>query len=397
MNFFLSLYKFIFNLLHIINKGDLHLFSTEHISKIDKAKIFIKSKGKVFFYLNLPFIGSKEIFVSHDLRLSLLNDIRDSLYESVHKELLLFLAISMPKSYIENFNYFQALQRINFINTPKTILLDNRFRTEDGFKIQLAEWVEKGSITRVLQHDVNSLLDFDSLFEADQIFKEYLFWNDPKLPPPLRINHFVEIHKSYLIEKSRVLHNDLYVCRAIPKKQSFSLAYTLHDAQLILEGRKEFSKLSGNLEKEILIRDRVNLLNDEEESASFLESNKLKILSNNQDIHELFNKSRIVVFEGFSTGIFQCLAINKPFLLFFNKDYIDIRAKKIQLLIQELREMNIICSSPSQLVNSLSSDFLRTYETPVFQERLSRLTKSYTPISKDYLNDWIKFIRDSND
>ena len=325
--FLIYLLKVCFNQLSLITYTSSYIFSTDNFSTLDKLKVYFKSKGKIFFYVDPLFTSSEEIEINLNARFTLLKEIFEYGYQSKDKELLSFLLKSMPKSYVENFNYLKSLNNLNSFNKkPKEIYLDSRFRNDDCFNIQLAEWVVKGTRTKVLQHDLNSFLDFDSLFQCDSIFDEYLSWGDQKLPPPLRINSFASKYRKFK-NQNLVHENDLFVCRSIPNKQTVSLAYTISHAASMVEGRKSLSDLSDELEKQIFIRFRSgNLLSKNTDDIHFKESNKLKYANREENILHLFSSSRIIVFEGFSTGVFQCLSINKPFLIFLNKDYLDIRS-----------------------------------------------------------------------
>ena len=396
--FLLLILKKFFNALSLINKENIFLFSTEQFTKLDKIKIFLKSKARILFYFEPLFSGFSEREINLKFRNIVLKKIIESHHNDSEKELLFFLLKSMPKSYLENFSYLISLQSFNFLNkVPRTIYLDSRFRNDDCFKVQLAEWAILGTKTKVLQHDLNSLVDFDSLFECDEIFDEYLSWDAPKFPPSLRINSFVSKYKK--IKSSNSLpEKDLYVCRAIPRKQSFSLAYTMSHTDSIIKGRENFSTLSTNLEIPTYIRLRQgNLINDYNDKLYFKESDKLRFSESNRDILNLISSSRIIVFEGLSTGVCQCLALEKPFLIFLNQDYLDLRSGKLKEFFTELRDMEIICTSATQLVDSLSTKFILKYKTSAYQKRLLMLKQKHTPISKNYVEDWINFTLNTDD
>lgn len=246
------------------------------------------------------------------------------------------------------------------------------------------------------------MLDFDSVFQNDSTFNKFIYWDNldhlNKTPPSLRINFFLDQYKNEIILNNKIDSNDLYVCRTLPDKQSVSLTFTMKDINSIKRGRWELCNLSTNIEKKIVVRLRPGDTFNRKENRGddFALTDNLIFAEENLPIHQLYSSSRIIIFEGLSTGIGECLGLNKPFLLFLNESYLELRQSRLCGFVKDLEDLGMVCSSAEELCKNLTEDYLTRYYSDSFQSKLEVIRSLYVPTSKNYLKEWIHFFGEMN-
>ncbi len=409
--FFTLLEIGIYSLINFLRRRDLIYLSTDLLDRKAKVKIIFQSKGKIlpmpksvnYVYKYIFFNTPKQKFTSKK---------RETIFNKVltlSKENKIFLANvirNLPRSYLENFFYSHDALKILFNIYPSQILLDIG-RYNDKFKILLSEWISRGTKTASIQHDGNSLLDFDAVFEHDNTFDKFYTWGLPNNPkneqmPSWRLSRAMkEIEKLNFDKKDNTLNTvDLYVCRSLSRKHTGSLALTIAEANKMREGRAKLAKtFSKQKDKSLLVRPRPsdmhgNFGNSVEEFFNFPNISVSPTVENKnyKNIYELFVTSRIVIFESFSTGLFECLVSNTPCILYLYKKYLSIERIEGRELLNSLNELGIVFFKPENVVNNLNDHFINSWNTDEFQDKKKILENNFMLTSENYLEEWIEHL-----
>tara|TARA_B100001559_G_C16423636_1_gene586300 strand:- start:427 stop:1050 length:624 start_codon:yes stop_codon:yes gene_type:complete len=205
-------------------------------------------------------------------------------------------------------------------------------------------------------------------------------------------------NKFNLLQSLKNLENDLYVCRTVTNNQGGSLAVTVRDSQSIKEGRLRLSESELNFEKKIVVRIRPgDSFGEENVKTNFSSSNNLFFSQSNQSIQELYNGSRINIFEGLSMGVTECLALNRPFLVLNYNSYIDLRCSRLKHLFNELKNLNIVHDNIETLNSMLTNDYVDRFYSSEFQKEITRISETYFPVKENYLKDLIDLLKAKND
>jgi len=401
---FNSFYRFLI----FLNINNHNFITIEGLSALDKLKIYFRTMGKTLPYMTTSTHKVSQELDKTGLRKKLLEDIINN-NQLVNKEFLIFLIKSLPLSYLEDFEELKNKKLHERRFFPDKIFLDSRFRMEDDFKILLAEWCSLGTKTFVLQHSLNCLVDFDSSFQNDLTFDNYIYWdnlNDKEQKcPSIRLNKFVKEYKIKFknqikfdpAQRLKSIENDLYVCRTFPDAQGGSLAVTTKDSQSIKEGRLELSKSVANFKKSIVVRIRPgDSFGEDNVKSVFDSSSALRFSESNQSIQDLYHNSRIIIFEGLSMGVSECLALNRPFLILNYNSYMDIRRSRLKNLFLDLKNLNIIQSNIEDLSFMLSEGYIEDFYSSQFQKHLKSICNTYFPISENYLDHWMDNFKGKN-
>ena len=102
--------------------------------------------------------------------------------------------------------------------------------------------------------------------------------------------------------------------------------------------------------------------------------------------------SRIVIFESFSTGLFECLVSNTPCILYLYKKYLSIEKIEGKELLNSLNELGIVFFKPENVVNNLNDDFINSWNTDKFQDKKKILENKFMLTSENYIEEWIEHL-----
>lgn len=404
--FIKSLINLVYKIFLAIRGHKINFLVIESLSKMDKVKIFFSTKGST-----LPYFDSFSYGQNEEKKISLRKNLLIKLKANKDLEntdFLVFLIKSLPMSYLEDFEEIKKHKILETTKAPKIIFLDSRFRMDDEFKFLLAEWVSRGTKAIVLQHSMNCLSDFNTSYQNDITYNNYIYWdslNEIKHTlPSLRVNKFVRDYKSvYKCPKSREsikrlknLRNDLYMCRALPNVQGSDLTLTLKDSNSIRSGRTELSKLGKAFERKILVKTRGDFFGGDRPKSDFLYSTNLTFSEPNQSLLHLYRNSRIIIFEGLSTGVSECIALNRPFLIFNNNSHINVKNSRYKDLVEGLKDLDILQDNVNGLHKMLSNQYIDDFYSSSFQADFLKLQLTYFPISEDYLEHWVEFFNESH-
>ena len=407
--FFKKLVKKLYKFLLRLHNNNFIIYTIEGLSTFDKLKIFFLTFGRALPYVEDTTILNKQGIVKTALRKNLLANLND-FNQSTNINFFFFLIKTLPFSYLEDFTELKNSTVNEKAFIPNTVYLDSRFRTKDDFKILLAEWSSKGTKTFVMQHSLNCLIDFDSSFQNDLTFDNFLYWDaiddKEKKCSSIRLNKFVKNYKSKFrieakfnqAERQKSLDQDLYVCRSVPDIQGGSLAMTTSDSQSIKKGRLELSQSDLDFQKKIVVRIRPgDVFGENNIKANFDSSSNLSFSKSDHSIQDLYHNSRIIIFEGLSMGVTECLVLNKPFLILNNNSYIDLRKSRLKRLFDDLNNLNIIKNTTKDLLQLLSDNYVERFYSNEFQKKLSEITNTYFPVKENYLDDLIECFRGKYD
>jgi len=262
----------------------------------------------------------------------------------------LILPLTLPVSFIEGFEDLLKKQS-SFPGKPKFIFSCSSYDMNDLFKIYSATKISSGTKIISGQHGSGSFLLPESKYLPELKFSDYyMTWgnNDRKEFFPL-FNHkiFLKTNKSNVGENLVIFSRSLGYCVSLHdrQKENISTISTLHN-------------LSNKLSKKILDNTRIKPHSFKNKN---LHHNLLSLYKNinlkkleDQDFFESTKKSKISLFLYNSSGILECLALNKPVVCYWPDTYKQINPKFIKKF-ELLKESKIFFDNENSLVDHLES------------------------------------------
>lgn len=304
----------------------------------------------------------------------------------------------IPRIHVEDFQEVHRLSKLAIIKSPLCVYADGLQHIDETFKISVGSWRLNGTKLLFGQHGGNWVAAiWDSLFDQDLATASTCYtwgWKDDhstlKPMPSIRLSLAKIRHNQFNsnFNQKRIL----YVCRTTFSNQQGTFDYTLRDVRSIKAGRKRLSEIMPTqLKKEFLIRPRPSdLLGNNSNSVEEFESSGFELTPSSAQISALFADSKVVIFEGLSTGFFECLAIDKPAVLFVSDNYFPFETSSAKELRALLEEFGIIFKDVMDLMHFLNMDITEWWHSDSRKCFREELKNRFALTSDNYIKEWIR-------
>lgn len=349
-----------------------------YFGKSNSLKIFIKSYGKILPVSHSILFDQKpsEVKKDNEKRKKLFvkeNDYFDEVFNKLLKKFL-------PLSYLENYHYYdkfsEQFKNIKKIGTAVHIIYN------DEFKFLSAKILEQKGKLFALPH--GGLLgqnkdDYDQIIEnkyATKIFR----WTD-KYPLehnqlskliPYKIDDIKE-NKHILFYPTSLLMKSNYKVPLLRKYHPYhNFFYELYD------------NLSLNLKKNVKLKPFPHL------TSKHLEKNWRQIYKKNIFLgtnKPMFNNSKIVIIDDYSTPICELLYTGTPFVI-IDPEKKNLKPKILNKFLK-LKKLNMLFDNASQASNFLNNNYdkIDIWWPKVLKSKIYLdLKRSLIPRSKQLLN-----------
>lgn len=342
---------------------------------------------KINFFSQKNF--SKKKYLNKNSRIKFYKDLMKSESFNKNKQIYDLVTLLMPLSFFENFHLYDndIKDLVNF--NPPSIFLDGPEVYDEYLKILIGYWVRKKTKINNIQHSSNHIdlkrhSFYDFWFSYSDLYISWGWKNKQKnliSLPSLRLYNMILINKKNNI-------NLLYDLIFFPRVNLLFPHFSLHLNQDIQANNlRATEKLFEYFHKR-----KIKLyLKPRSEDKSFYKFKKyfLKSLDNTQ---ELYFKTKLSVFNHFSSGFFECLFLNRPAVIYIpNKNHLINESPSYREMNNVLDKYGLICTRPSEIL-----DLYQKIDGKFFQDTFFSL-KCDKSFKKQILNpinsykEWVKF------
>jgi len=391
--------RFFVYLMSLIYGNKLIIMASQSSNYNSILKIFIRSRGRIVPYIDLLKEFNHNVernYFYNDVENSNKNN-RDRLFDNCilnqfDNDVFLYLLIhQIPLVYLEYFSNISINKILKLHKAPFLIYMDGVQFFSEVFKVNIAYYLSKGSKIVIQQHaGLDPIMDFNNEVDHDlSIADTYLTWGwgsqDKNVLPYLSIR----LSSSFKNYQNNSSVSILYVCRSLSSTQRGNFCDSLYDIELIRQGRILFvENLSQSIKDLLIIRRRPgDLYGDQANSADAFHKKSIKFASNKDKIYVLIADSKIVLFESFSTGFFECMTYNKPAIIFLNKGCQVGDNKLSNKFLAILLEMNAIFYNAKDLNMFLEKDIESWWEKDITQKSRNLIVSEFGNFSTNYIKE----------
>ncbi len=318
------------------------IFNSLKISKIDTVKIILFNLFKFLPLYSKDLVKSSIKIENSKTRKVFFSKLMKKNF--VEKKLFDLLMHTMPSSYLENFS---IIKNYIYLNFPRSnyYLTESSYVNDEFFKINC--FLSKKKNLNIIQHGGNMRLykkNFHDLLE-NRISNKILVWGKKKASkkeiyfPSTRLNKF----KKNFINHEISEYNYCIILEPVRKFyiNFFKINSPIKDLKEIVQFFKNLNEKSFSI-KLHYEKENSNIIPQQEISKTC----KIKKSYFVKDFSDVL-KSELVIFNYFSTMIFELLQINKPFVIivrredhFFSKFGLNFanELKQNQILFDNVQE-----------------------------------------------------------
>lgn len=378
-------------LLHKLIPNSLPVvFSTYFTFKQEvKLCIGLKTLPKTFNFANCSVTSSN---YDYQGRIKLASSIKQYLDCELHRAIVDVLILTMPKCFLEDYHKLKESAHKQYApRKPKFIITANAYDTNEIFKFWTALKVEEGAKYFVVQHGNNSgTHSFLSPSNEEEISDQFFTWGwmdkyQEKYIPMCIVSGL----------KSRSSHATKNFITVLQEPR-LKLSLPLNSYDRWISSYESQSRLILGIDK------NTNLLIKAKKSSDNNSFERLKedfpwiqSVSSDTQLSGLMNLSKLVVHMYDSTGLYECLAANKPTVAFFAYGFQSLRRECYDAFF-ELYKMKVIFFDIDLLaehINKVEKDIFVWWNSYRLQEARRCFCRKYARPSRDSVDELTCLIR----
>jgi putative transferase (TIGR04331 family) len=265
----------------------------------------------------------------------------------------------LPMSFIENYKLIKNEVTSKNSLLPqkiKTIFTSNSFGKKDNYNIWIAEKVFNGAKYIVGQHGSGYLESYDKFSRIEfRTCDKFIAWGNQQFSKKIFPLFNFRAWKKKIPYKNN--KNILFVTRSVGTQITHYDRWSLGN-EIFSKTEKIINKINVCLQKKIILKLHSNYKkNIYPDFDSFLKKNINKdfLVSKNISFYDLLKKTKLVVFNDYSTGFLECLSLDFPSICFFPSrlDFIHSKNKKDFLV---LKKNNLIFFNEWEIANFINSN-----------------------------------------
>lgn len=378
--------------------GIFKFFINENNSIITKTYFpFFLEKALEVKLNQLPFVWDFSFSIKNKVDIEKRSKISLKKNDAINeKNLENFIRLLIPKclpiSILEGFSDLVKLIE-KYPKNPKMIISSVEFDTNDLFKIYCSEKIELGTKIISGQHGNGSFLVPESKYLPDLKFSDYYYtWGNKK------VKNFIPFCNTNVVNKKNVGNKGK---KLVIFTTSYGWNFTLYDRQEI------------NFQNINLIQELVSTLPQNIKSSLILKKHNAKTLKchnslemryDNLNITKLINKtfsealnhSKLNLYLYNSTGVMDCLALNKP-VIFYIKNISNLYSKDFYDKLTILKDANIFFDDISELKKHIINIWDNVddwWENKLTQEKIKNYNKNFNEkYTKSKFSDFYRFLK----
>ena len=301
----------------------------------------------------------------------------------------------LPLSFIENYENFknEILKNKYLKKKRKTIFTSNNFGASDKHNIWLAEKVFEGSKYIVGQHGCGYLEDYDKYHRVEfRTCDKFISWGNKVFSKKIKpLFNFKMLGRNLHSKKNGKI---LIVCSSTGQP---TMSYDRWDLgnNIYVKTENLIKKFDKNLKKNVILKLHNNHKKDiYPQFDKFLNSQKNIVIKQNESFYRVIKKSRLVLFNRYSSGFLECLSIDFPTICLFANKLAFIHQSNIRDY-EILVENNLIFFDEIKLATFVNDNF-DNIELWWHSERIKKIKKNFcikysNKCYKDYFKNFKEF------
>ena len=297
----------------------------------------------------------------------------------------------LPLSFIENYDKIrdEISKNKNLKKKKKIIFTSNLFGKGDKYNIWIAEKVHEGSKYIVGQHGQGYLEYYDKFSRIEfRTCDKFISWGNKKFSKKIKPLFNFKIWG----EKKKNFKNNkkiLIITRSLGNQITHYDRWELGN-NIFIKTKNLIERIDVSLKKNLVIKLHKNYKkNFYPEFDEFLSKKNHLSIKKNESFKKLVDKSRLVIFNDYSTGFLECLSIDHPTLCLFPGQLNFIHSSNKEDF-KILEKNNLIFFSEIKLASFVNDNF-KTIDLWWNSEKIEKIKKNFcTKYSKKSYKGFFK-------
>lgn len=351
-------------------------------------------KLKIFpLFLKIDNYISREVNIKKRKKFFLNKNTKKDFESFLISNIYLFI----PKSYLEDFfEIKKMLLNKNGDRKFKHIFTGTGFKTDDEFKIWVAEQVNMGSKYNIFQH--GGTIPFNEperdLYLAKAVAHKFLSsgWNDNNSK---KIIPYSSIFLKQKFIRKKIKKFDVSIIYHMQSRITSKLTGMIKTNFNRLKIIYNFKKLSENLIKKkykVSFRHQkeMSIMHQSKVNENYF-NKEIFIDDAVKDIKKTYNNSKLILSEQFSTTFFECISYNLPIIILAEKNF-HILSKKYNKIFNQMKNNKMIFTDVKKLEIFLDKN-LKHIENWWNSNKIENVKKKLRKIIKKNKNIEINFLK----
>lgn len=389
-----SLVEYLYlKLISFIIKKPIYI-SDSYFSKLSIFKLVLKSFGRIVFFREFTEIKYDKKINKSSRKIFSELDFGDDLFA---KYISYLLHLDIPKSFVENYKDINSIVTNKYPKNPGLIVSSNGWHFNEKFKCWAATFMEKGVKLVGLQHGG---ADYGAL--RNHFFRDYEIsivnyyfswgWRDKKYDKKIMTMPANKLLNQMKLSSRALNKNILWGMTARPRYLvQFPLMTSHFDKYLDLQV-KFLKGLKKDCLKNLVVRPHY------QDHGWQIKSRLIKVLPQLKfdQLERPFINSladcKLYVCDHISTTLLESIALNKPTILFWDKDNNMLRDEYLYLF-KELLSVEILhysAKSAAITVNNIYNNVDLWWNNKSRQKAITLFKDMFVKVSNDGVNVWNK-------
>jgi len=331
----------------------------------------LKAKIKIFKNLNIfsiKFIGKKKIFNKNDVLRENFNSLLPNSNKKKFNDFLIKnLKFNIPKIFLENFSQLEKIYLDSkWPTSPRYILTSYGQYYDEIFKLYVASHKMKYPKSKfcILQHGFGNFFhknDYYNVYLDRKISDIYLSWGN--LKKNNNYPFFYPRKSGSKINKFKFnkLKNILFLTYSFSGGLLNPPDGSKNGNIINLENSKKignlFDLVNSDISKKIFIKNlNINVYKNFEYSIR-KKNNKIKFINENERFLKIEKNFNLFIHIFFGTCFFECMTLNKPSIIIYEKNIHHPFDKKFTSYIRRLEEEEILYYNEKKAANFLNKNY----------------------------------------
>lgn len=337
---------------------------------------------------NFNYSITKQFDLSKRKQITLLNNQK---LDEKNKDLESFIRKILPNCIpISLFEEYEEILKLikNYPKRPKMIISATKFHSNDLFKFYSANKLEEG--TRIIsgQHGNGSFLLPESKYSPDYRFTEYYYtWGNKTK------KNFIPLFNVNIVNKRKIKSNKK---KLVIFATSYGFNQMLYDKQALNYDNVNFIKellsvLPNDIKSELILK-KHNLYSLDCHKFLDKEYNKLDIKNTSgESFSDMLRQSKLNLYLYNSTGILDCLALNRP-VIFYLKKPSNLFSDEFGDKLKILKDANIFFDNTEKLKDHIIkvwNNVEKWWKNPFIQKNIASFNQNFnTNYDKKLFNNF---------
>jgi len=310
------------------------------------------------------------------------------------------LTQNIPKIFIENYYILEKTYKsLNWLKKPNYIITSLAHLYDEVFKIYVAKNIIKGTKFLISQHGSGYGLETNNISEdlEKKICHRFLTWGwqeDKKTFPLFITSPNIKVKNKINYKSNKKILLVVYPFPLHPGRPTVPIRSPKKRNNYIKKVISFLQSLDLKNKKNLEISYWPKGFPETEKHSIHYKFPKIKFIDPRNQKENYKDNYCIQVETWLSTGFFEAMTINKPVILIFNKEFINVR-KSFDKYVAMLKKVNICHSnyeSASKFVNQNLNNINSWWSNKDLQKVRKLFTQEYCRYSENPISDFYSSI-----